>query len=99
MSNFGRNLALWVIIALLLVVLFNLFQPGVNHTNSTQIAYSDFITEVNGGRVRDVVIQGRTVSGPTQRRPDLPDIYAGRPGSGQDPHRQERAGDRQAGRQ
>ena len=63
MSNFGRNLALWVIIALLLVVLFNLFQPGVSHTNSTQIAYSDFITEVNSGRVRDVVIQGRTVSG------------------------------------
>jgi cell division protease FtsH len=63
MSNFGRNLALWVIIALLLVVLFNLFQPGVSHPNSTQIAYSDFITEVNGGRVRDVVIQGRTVSG------------------------------------
>jgi cell division protease FtsH len=52
-----------VIIALLLVVLFNLFQPGVTHTNSTQIAYSDFITEVNSGRVRDVVIQGRTVSG------------------------------------
>jgi cell division protease FtsH len=63
MSNFGRNLALWVIIALLLVVLFNLFQPGVTHTSSTQIAYSDFITEVNSGRVRDVVIQGRTVSG------------------------------------
>jgi len=63
MSNFGRNLALWVIIALLLVVLFNLFQPGVTHTNSTQIAYSDFISEVNSGRVRDVVIQGRTVSG------------------------------------
>jgi cell division protease FtsH len=63
MSNFGRNLALWVIIALLLVVLFNLFQPGSNHTAATQVAYSDFINEVNGGRVRDVVIQGRTVSG------------------------------------
>src|SRR5579863_1368945 len=63
MSNFGRNLALWVIIALLLVVLFNLFQPGTNHTTATQVAYSDFINEVNGGRVRDVVIQGRTVSG------------------------------------
>jgi cell division protease FtsH len=63
MSNFGRNLALWVIIALLLVVLFNLFQPGANHTAATQVAYSDFINEVNGGRVRDVVIQGRTVSG------------------------------------
>src|ERR1700728_1239825 len=63
MSNFGRNLALWVIIALLLVVLFNLFQPGTSHTAATQIAYSDFISEVNSGRVRDVVIQGRTVSG------------------------------------
>ncbi len=63
MSNFGRNLALWVIIALLLVVLFNLFQPGGTTRSATQVAYSDFISEVNGGRVRDVVIQGRTVSG------------------------------------
>jgi cell division protease FtsH len=63
MSNFGRNLALWVIIALLLVVLFNLFQPGTTHSTSTQIAYSDFITEVNQGHVRDVVIQGRDISG------------------------------------
>ncbi len=63
MSNFGRNLALWVIIALLLVVLFNLFQPGTTHTAATQVAYSDFISEVNGGRVRDVVIQGHTISG------------------------------------
>ncbi len=63
MSNFGRNLALWVIIALLLVVLFNLFQPSSNRVAATQVAYSDFIGEVNSGRVRDVVIQGRTVSG------------------------------------
>ena len=63
MSNFGRNLALWVIIALLLVVLFNLFQPASSKTAATQVAYSDFIGEVNAGRVRDVVIQGRTVSG------------------------------------
>jgi cell division protease FtsH len=63
MSNFGRNLALWVIIALLLVVLFNLFQPGTTRSASTQVAYSDFIGEVNAGRVRDVVIQGRTVGG------------------------------------
>ncbi|MCW3474117.1 ATP-dependent zinc metalloprotease FtsH [Limobrevibacterium gyesilva] len=63
MSNFGRNLALWVIIALLLVVLFNLFQPGSGRSAATQVAYSDFISEVNGGRVRDVVIQGHTISG------------------------------------
>ena len=63
MSNFGRNLALWVIIALLLVVLFNLFQPGTTHPSATQVAYSDFLTDVNSGQVRDVVIQGRDISG------------------------------------
>ena len=63
MSNFGRNLALWVIIALLLVVLFNLFQPGSSRSPAAQLAYSDFLADVNGGRVRDVTIQGRIVSG------------------------------------
>jgi cell division protease FtsH len=63
MSNFGRNLALWVIIALLLVVLFNLFQPSSSRSPAAQLAYSDFIADVNAGRVRDVTIQGRIVSG------------------------------------
>ena len=63
-NNFGRNLALWVIVALLLVALFNLFQPGTaGHAGPQQVAYSDFLNEVNAGHVRDVVIQGRTVSG------------------------------------
>jgi len=63
MSNFGRNLALWVIIALLLVVLFNLFQPSSSRSPSAQLAYSDFIADVNAGRVREVQIQGRIASG------------------------------------
>jgi cell division protease FtsH len=63
-SNFGRNLALWVIVALLLVALFNLFQPsGTTGRAQMQVAYSDFLNEVNNGQVRDVVIQGRNVSG------------------------------------
>ncbi len=63
MSNFGRNLALWVIIALLLVVLFNLFQPGTTQRASEQLAYSDFVGDVNNGRVRNVVIQGHNIAG------------------------------------
>jgi cell division protease FtsH len=63
MSNFGRNLALWVIIALLLVVLFNLFQPGSAQHGAKAIAYSDFISDVNAGRVQDVSIQGHTIAG------------------------------------
>ncbi len=63
MSNFGRNLLLWVIIALLLVVLFNIFQPTGTQHPPAQVAYSDFLGDVNTGHVRDVVIQGHTVSG------------------------------------
>ncbi len=63
-NNFGRNLALWVIVALLLVALFNLFQPSSGPGRaSQQVAYSDFLNEVNAGHVRDVTIQGRTVTG------------------------------------
>jgi cell division protease FtsH len=63
-NNFGRNLALWVIVALLLVALFNLFQPaGGGRAGSQQVAYSDFLNEVNAGHVREVAIQGRTLSG------------------------------------
>ena len=63
MSNFGRNLALWVIIAVMLVLLFNVFQPGSGQHASQQLAYSDFVGDVNGGRVRSVVIQQHNVTG------------------------------------
>ena len=63
MSNFGRNLALWVIIALLLVLLFSVFQPGSNQRAAQQLAYSDFVGDVNTGHVRSVVIQDHNVSG------------------------------------
>src|SRR6201747_283201 len=63
MSNFGRNLALWVIIAVMLVLLFNVFQPGSGQHASQQLAYSDFIGDLNGGRVRSVVIQQHNVTG------------------------------------
>ena len=63
MSNFGRNLALWVVIALLLLGLFSFFQPNASQRADNRVPYSDFVTEVNAGHVRDVTIQGRTVSG------------------------------------
>ena len=61
MSNFGRNLALWVIIALLLVVLFSLFQPGGlrgtnGSSNVTQLAYSEFLSQVKQGAVAQTAL-------------------------------------------
>ena len=63
MNNFGKNLALWIIIALLLVALFNLFASSSSHSPQTQIAYSEFLNDVNRGSVSDVTIQGPTLNG------------------------------------
>jgi cell division protease FtsH len=62
-NNFGKNLALWIIIALLLVALFNLFQNSSSHGTQPPLAYSDFIAEVEKGQVKDVQITGKVLSG------------------------------------
>ncbi|MEK0084305.1 ATP-dependent zinc metalloprotease FtsH [Benzoatithermus flavus] len=63
MNNFGKNLALWVIIGLLLIALFNLFQGPSSRGPQTSLAFSDFLSEVEAGRVSDVTIQGDSISG------------------------------------
>jgi len=63
LNNFSKNLALWVIIGLLLIALFNLFQSPSTRGPQTSLAFSDFLAEVQAGRVADVVIQGNSISG------------------------------------
>jgi cell division protease FtsH len=62
MNNLGRNIALWVVVALFLVVLFNVFQPSTSSTSDTSIAYSSFLDDVNNGQVQDVTITGHDVA-------------------------------------
>jgi len=61
-ANF-RNFALWVIIGLVLIALFNLFQNTGQRSSGRDIAYSQFITDVDQGRVHNVVISGQQISG------------------------------------
>ncbi len=63
MNNFGKNLALWVIIGLLLIALFNLFQGSAPRGSSSQIAFSDFLASVDRSQVTDVTIQGQVIRG------------------------------------
>jgi len=58
-----RNFALWVIIVLLLLALFTLFQNPSSRTSATDISFSQLLTEVDNGRVRDVTIQGPEIHG------------------------------------
>ncbi|GEC16121.1 ATP-dependent zinc metalloprotease FtsH [Nitrobacter winogradskyi] len=58
-----RNFALWVIIVLLLLALFTLFQNPGHHTTAQDISFSQLLTEVDQNNVRDVVIQGQEIRG------------------------------------
>ena len=58
-----RNFALWVIIVLLLLALFTLFQSPSQRASSQDISFSQLLTEVDAGKVRDVLIQGPDIHG------------------------------------
>ena len=57
MNPFYKNLALWLVITLMMVMLYNLFSK--QHLAETSISYTDFLAMVNEERVSDVVIQGQ----------------------------------------
>ena len=61
-SNF-RNFAIWIIIGLLLVALFNLFQNPGQRARANEITYSQFLTEVESQNIRSVTIAGNQLSG------------------------------------
>ena len=58
-----RNFALWVIIVLLLLALFTLFQNPGQRASTQEIPFSQLLSEVDQNHVRDVVIQGSEIHG------------------------------------
>ncbi|MDC3206728.1 ATP-dependent zinc metalloprotease FtsH [Pelagibacteraceae bacterium] len=63
MKNISKNVVLWIIIGLLLIVLFNLFQGSTNNRNTSKISFSDFIAATESGNVSEVNINGSNVTG------------------------------------
>ncbi len=61
MNDMAKNLLLWVVIALVLMMVFNNF--GTKKPSPRTVEYSKFITNVQQGQVREVIIEGRTISG------------------------------------
>ena len=58
-----RNLGLWILIAVLLVFLFNLFQGTGTHATASTLSYSKFNEQVVQNQVRKVTFQGEQVKG------------------------------------
>jgi cell division protease FtsH len=61
LSPFYKNLALWLVISLMMILLFNLFnQP---RPSQDKVIFSDFLTALERGEVREVTIQGHNIYG------------------------------------
>src|SRR6267378_4061059 len=63
MNQVSRNIALWLVVALMFLLLFNFFSR--TQQRSPEIIFSDLLNNVQKGEVASVTIQGNIISGDT----------------------------------
>jgi cell division protease FtsH len=56
LNPFYKNLALWVVITMMMIMLYNLFNK--RHLPEVNINYTEFLAMVDSDRIADVTIQG-----------------------------------------
>ena len=61
MNDVVKNLVLWVVIAVVLLSVFHSF--GDRSSTAHNLKYSDFLTQVKQGQVREVTIEGQNING------------------------------------
>ena len=61
MNSFYKNLSMWLVIGLTMILLFNLFNKP--QTSVVEMSYSDFLTSVESGQISSVNIQADEVTG------------------------------------
>ncbi|MCK5783881.1 MAG: ATP-dependent zinc metalloprotease FtsH [Desulfobacterales bacterium] len=59
MNPFNKNIALWIIIVLMMIMLYNIFNQ--QHQSEAEIGYSEFLAMVESEKISKVVIQGETL--------------------------------------
>ena len=57
----NRNVAFWIVLFLLIVVLFNVFSSGSGSMQTREVSYSDFVQSVQGGSVSSATLDGEKV--------------------------------------
>ena len=61
MNQFYKNLALWLVIGVVLIALFNIFNQPL--TPQSEVVFSDFMDQVEQGQVTEVMIRGDSING------------------------------------
>jgi cell division protease FtsH len=57
------NAILWIVIGVVVLALFSQLQAPASRTPDAQLAYSDFLSNVEQGQVKSVTIRGQEISG------------------------------------
>ena len=63
--NNGKNLVFWGVLLLLLFTLFSVLNDGGKNGSGNQLDYSEFMRQVDNGNVKEVTIDGETITGTT----------------------------------
>ncbi len=63
LSPFSKNIALWLLITLVMIVLYNYFSIVESNRGKTTINYSKFVEMVKADRVAKVTLKGNEISG------------------------------------
>ena len=61
MNSFYKNLSMWLVIGLTMILLFNLFNKP--QSSVVEMSYSDFLTSIESGQISSVNIQADEVTG------------------------------------
>ncbi|MGH7770668.1 MAG: ATP-dependent zinc metalloprotease FtsH [Candidatus Binatia bacterium] len=64
MNQLSKNLALWLVLVLIFLLLFNIFSK--QHGREPEIVFSEFLGAVERGEVQEVTIQGHNIQGKYQ---------------------------------
>ncbi len=67
MTPFYKNIALWLVICLMVIMLFQVFKQP--ERGSASLSYSEFLSMVERGNVAQVTIQGENLSGISTQGP------------------------------
>ena len=68
MNNLFKSIAIWLVVALVLMTVFNQFNSRQQSSVQSQLDYSQFLDEVKLGHIAKVTIEGRTLKATTDRK-------------------------------
>ena len=65
MNNLFKSIGIWLVVAMVLMTVFNQFNARQQATAQVQLDYSQFLEAVRGGQIDKVTIEGRTLKAVT----------------------------------